>query len=60
VAYLATSDWNGKSLYVAGDKFIELESGIDETRKEWLGEEFAELAARSKEYAGQMRSKSGW
>jgi len=60
VAYLATSDWNGKSLYVAGDKFIELECGIDETRKEWLGQEFSELAAESSGYAGELRGKSGW
>lgn len=60
VAHIATSDWNGKSLYVAGEKFIELENGIDSTRKDWLGAEFDELAGRNKLYAHQMRMPSGW
>ena len=60
VAHIASSDWNGKSLYVASDKFIELEGGIDSTRKEWLGPEFDELASRNKLYADQLRMPSGW
>jgi len=60
VAHIATSDWNGKSLYVAGEKFIELEDGIDKSRKDWLGPEFDELAGRNKNYAHQMRGQSGW
>jgi hypothetical protein len=60
VAHIATSDWNGQSLYVAGERFIELEGGIDRSRKDWLGAEFDELASRNKNYAHQMRGQSGW
>lgn len=64
VAHIVTNNWNGKSLFVGGEKFIELEGGIDAARKEWLGKEFDELAGKNKLYADQMRSiirnASGW
>jgi len=60
VAYVACSDWNGKAMFVAGQKFIELENGIDATRKQWLGEEFDELVGRRHLYGDQMRQGSGW
>ena len=34
----ASNDMNGKCLFVAGGKFIEIEEGIDSGVHEWLGQ----------------------
>jgi len=38
IVMAASNDTNGKCLFVAGGKFIEIEEGIDSNVHEWLGQ----------------------
>jgi len=44
---LKGGDWTGKGVWVAADKWAELEGPIAGLRKQWLGEEFDELCERA-------------
>src|SRR6201996_3510955 len=37
-AFLCAEGWNGKTLMVIGNQFVEVENGLGETRQLWLGE----------------------
>jgi NAD(P)-dependent dehydrogenase (short-subunit alcohol dehydrogenase family) len=51
--------WNGKTVYVAGDTFKEVEDAYNVSRSEWLGTKWVEMAERIKGL-GFIKSKSGW
>ncbi|KZT56280.1 NAD(P)-binding protein [Calocera cornea HHB12733] len=44
---LKGGDWTGKAIWVAADKWAEIEDPITALRKQWLGEEFDELVERA-------------
>ncbi|KZO98609.1 short chain dehydrogenase/ reductase [Calocera viscosa TUFC12733] len=44
---LQGGDWTGKAIWVAADKWGEVEGPISALRKQWLGEEFDELFVRA-------------
>lgn len=58
-AFLCVEGWNGKTLMVIGNQFVEVESGLEETRQLWLGETFAGHLNKA-ESVSYFTSKSGW
>jgi hypothetical protein len=58
-AFLCTQGWNGKTLMVVGDRFVELEEGIDKSRSVWLGETFSDVMTKA-ESVKYFDSQSGW